>query len=236
MNDNVLDRYGHFRGEALHQLDKILRDVERVVQRTFPRVTKPGAQYGEDDILAELLPEESGIYIDVGAGEPVECSNTWQFYKRGWRGLLIEPLPQFWGSILRQRPRDSLCPMGCLDYAGFAKLRVCGTVSSIRPDWDIAAQSEMTIEVDSLAGILKSYPEMRAASLLSIDVEGSEQQVLEGIDWATFAPRVVIIEFRRYDSDKLGRDETGRWEDVLTRNGYSVHGHASDLNKVYIRD
>jgi len=50
------------------------------------------SQFGEDQILDKLLPEKKGFFLDIGAGRPIRYSNTYLFYKRGWNGILIDPL------------------------------------------------------------------------------------------------------------------------------------------------
>lgn len=33
------------------------------------------------------------MYVEVGANEPVNLSQTWHLEQKGWHGLLIEPIP-----------------------------------------------------------------------------------------------------------------------------------------------
>lgn len=40
----------------------------------------------------------SGIYVDIGAHHPFRFSNTYVFYKRGWRGINVDAMP---GSMTR---------------------------------------------------------------------------------------------------------------------------------------
>ena len=77
----------------LERFHAVLSQLRTYLECNVPTITRDGSQFDEDEILAGLLPEEFGVYVDIGAFDPVECSNTWQFYKRGWRGLLVEPLP-----------------------------------------------------------------------------------------------------------------------------------------------
>ena len=52
------------------------------------------SQYAEDIIIYNLLKSlkktKNGIFVDVGSHHPKRGSNTYFFYKRGWRGLLID--------------------------------------------------------------------------------------------------------------------------------------------------
>ena len=38
--------------------------------------------------------QQSGVYIDVGAGHPIADNVSFWFYERGWHGLVVEPQPE----------------------------------------------------------------------------------------------------------------------------------------------
>lgn len=205
------------------------------ILRRYSAGANPGSQYGEGSVILDLLPEPTGTYVDVGACHPTECSATWNLYTRGWSGLLVEPLPQHWYPLLRQRPRDRVCPIAVHERRGWAMLRVAGTVSSLRPDWDIASQIELAIETDTLAAVVEEYLPGREVDFLSIDVEGAEGRVLAGTDWSRIRPRAIMVEYRTYHPDRPGEDESATWEPDVLAQGYRVHWQ-DDLNRIYVRD
>ena len=50
------------------------------------------SQFGEDLWLADYFSDKrDGFYVDVGAFDPANVSNTLLLYRRGWRGINIEP-------------------------------------------------------------------------------------------------------------------------------------------------
>lgn len=203
-----------------------------ILNDTIPTVTCEGSQDNEDHFLRKILPGD-GMYIDIGASFPKECSNTWRLYQRGWRGLLVEPLPQCWYGLLRQRPGDYLLPVACSNANGSAKLRAFHTVSSLRPDWPIDSQCDIVVDTLTLASILDLFPDIRSkARLLSIDVEGYEKQVLEGNDWSTFKPQIIVLEYRLYDKEKPGVDISHEWTPILCHAGYR-HYQQTDLNQIW---
>jgi len=59
------------------------------------------AMEGEDIILRSLLRKKTGegSYFDIGSSEPILNSNTYLFYKRGWRGIAVDgrDLVNEWG-------------------------------------------------------------------------------------------------------------------------------------------
>src|ERR1039457_5849033 len=65
------------------------------------------SQFGEDTFLDYyFFGRRTGFYVDVGAFHPFNISNTYIFYKRGWRGINIEPNPASFRAFLKYRPRD----------------------------------------------------------------------------------------------------------------------------------
>ena len=65
------------------------------------------AQNFEDVILWRVLKDiDSGFYVDVGANGPVFDSVTKAFYDKGWRGINIEPMPDYYEKLSADRPRD----------------------------------------------------------------------------------------------------------------------------------
>lgn len=231
--------------QCLSKLDEIqLKDVEdvsavldglkRLLRRTYPPVTCEGGQHGEDGILADLLHGNTGIYVDIGAADPAQCSNTWHFYRRGWRGLLIEPLPEFWWALLMQRPGDLLVPVASSDVNGTARMSVRRTLSSLRSDWENDAKTEVVVHTETLRDTLGRYPcqYREKCRLCSIDVEGHERAVLRGIDWKTFRPEVFVIEYRDYNPKELGADLSPEWNHILFDHNY-VEVARTELNIIY---
>lgn len=221
--------------DASGLFSKLLGEVNRGLTRTYPNVALRGSQGNEDEILRELLPGD-GAYVDIGAAEPEQCSNTWQFYQRGWRGLLVEPLFSYWPALLHQRPGDFLYDAAVRNYTGFTLLRVQGSVSSVMPGWNIEEQASMVVPCETAAEVLAKFPTIRdACQLCSIDVEGAEGEVLEGIDWATFRPEVFCIEYRDYDPVKLGEDISGEWIGLLEAQGYNEVAR-TQLNVIFQKE
>ena len=64
------------------------------------------SQEGEDLVIDRLLKgKRNGFYVEVGCHHPHRFSNTFFFYKRGWRGVCIDPLPGTKDLFGRERAR-----------------------------------------------------------------------------------------------------------------------------------
>jgi hypothetical protein len=59
-----------------------------------------------------------GFYVEVGAFDPFMYSNTYFFYKKGWRGLLVEPNPTAFKRLCELRPRDTVINTAISSSAG----------------------------------------------------------------------------------------------------------------------
>lgn len=50
-----------------------------------------------------------GYFVEVGAHHPKRLSQTWLLEKVGWKGILIEPLPEYCSLLRRERPSSVVC-------------------------------------------------------------------------------------------------------------------------------
>jgi len=201
--------------------------------------TEAGSICEEDEILRALLPDDPVVYVDVGADQPKRRSNTWQFWKAGGRGLLIEPRSSQWYPLMRYRPRDHLWPTGVADFDGVGQIRIENGASSLARNWKIQAGApEEIIEVCHFQRVLDRFPAIRdSCQLCSIDVEGFERRVLRAIDWTRFRPRVLCVEHITFDpfDSSASNDQSQEWAHLLTDQGYEEHARTAQ-NVIYTRE
>jgi FkbM family methyltransferase len=77
------------------------------------------AQNFEDVMLWRALKHiEKGLYVDVGAQHPVIDSVSKAFYERGWRGIHIEPVPQYAELLRKDRPDETVLEIALADLDG----------------------------------------------------------------------------------------------------------------------
>jgi FkbM family methyltransferase len=63
------------------------------------------SQYGEDQFILANTPEH-GRFLDIGAWHPTAFSNTRVLWERGWSGIMIEPSPGPFMSLLNEYGND----------------------------------------------------------------------------------------------------------------------------------
>lgn len=163
------------------------------------------SQYGEDLIVDALLGCPSdGCYIDIGANDPEFLSNTRRFYIRGWHGINIEPEPNLFQKLSEGRPSDVNLNVGIGAESGTLKFYRLepSTLSSFDPavarynrrSLGAKALGEVILPVVTLTSVLDKHLKDREIDFMSVDVEGSELEVLQGNDWQRYRPRLILIE------------------------------------------
>jgi hypothetical protein len=97
---------------------KIRREEESHSVRSY-------ASEGEDLLTERLFygllakpAHEAGVYVDIGAYDPIRASNTHRLYRRGWHGLNMEPNPDQIPRFVEFRPRDTTVNIGVAEECG----------------------------------------------------------------------------------------------------------------------
>jgi len=187
---------------------------EILIAAFFKHIRSSYAQSGEDIIISDLF-SHLGIsnpsYLDIGANEPVALSNTYRLYKRGSKGVLIEPNPLLFKKLESKRPRDICINAGiAFDETTEADFYVfpnqahgLSTFSKADADfWENTGNEEIgkhKVEKIIKTPLITINEVMKAhfsphPNLVSIDVEGLDLQIAKTIDFSLFRPEVFCIE------------------------------------------
>ncbi len=142
-----------------------------------------------------------GLYVDVGAHNPVDLSTTKAFYDRGWSGINIEPSPDHFRALCEQRRRDINLQYAVGDHDGvvtfhdFIGTGLSTTDSAVADIHRKADRDAKTLEVPmrTLRSILADHP-LPEVHFFKVDVEGGEEAVLRGVDFDAFRPWIVLLE------------------------------------------
>ncbi|MDB4805035.1 FkbM family methyltransferase [bacterium] len=161
---------------------------------------------GEDMILSRMFSGKAhGFYVDIGAHHPRRFSNTYLFYRRGWRGMNIEPNPDIADAFRKERKRDINLQVGISDRDGILTYYLLDDPALNSFDRELTASRVATtpykvtstkkISVQRLDAVLRSHlPSGTKIDLLSIDTEGLDMAVLQSSDWDVFRPACVLVE------------------------------------------
>ena len=162
------------------------------------------AQNFEDVLLNRVFKNNTkGFYIDVGALHPSFESVTKAFYNRGWSGINIEPIKDYYNIIHQERSRDINLNIALSNYSGnleFFQIMEQPGNSTLdkKTAYRIAQEKglevfQYTVTVKTLADICEEYVDQKI-DFLKIDVEGLEEQVISGGNWEKFRPTILLIE------------------------------------------
>jgi FkbM family methyltransferase len=188
------------------------------------------SQYGEDLIIESLLPQKKdGFYIDIGANHPIKYSNTFLFYRKGWKGINVEPNPsRIWlFNIFRKRDLNLNIGIG----KNKSEINFYIFKESTLSTFDKIASEEyksmghpikkvIKIPITPLSEIIEKHANQKEIDILSIDTEGYDMEVLESNDWNKFRPRFLIIETLEYKKDGAGKKLNNIFDPYTEKIGY----------------
>jgi FkbM family methyltransferase len=184
--------------------------------------------------------QTDGSYVDVGGGHPVADNVSFWFYLKGWRGLVVEPQEALAEIYKGVRPHDHTVSCLAGRENGEAEFHVVdrlhGFSSTVREHAAGASQfgagyTTVAKPVRTLASLCTEAGLTRI-DFLKIDVEGAEGEVIAGMDFARWRPRVVVVEAVAPGSMA---EAWGAWEPALAAAGYRF-AFFDRLNRFYVAD
>ena len=167
----------------------------------FSPAINPGGRETEKQLLLEYLHTKvgaHGFYVDVGANDPFEYSQSHMLEERGWDGMCIEPQPRF-AAALRQTRKAMVVQKACGAPGCMGQklpLTVLGATAALEPGRVFStyhADDRFDVEMDTLDNILDEHG-VGAVDFLSLDVDGYEPEVLMGFTATRYKPKLILIE------------------------------------------
>ena len=183
--------------------------------------SRPRESYGLHGLDLKLLPYlnfRRGFFVEAGANDGLTQSNTYYLERyMGWRGMLVEPVPELAEKCRTNRPRCIVesCALVSADYREpTVPLRYANLMTVVEGAFKSKDDEDKHIDAGcdlqqvhtyslqapaaTLSGLLDKHG-VRRVDLLSLDVEGYELNALKGLDLARHAPRYMLIEARYRD-------------------------------------
>jgi FkbM family methyltransferase len=199
-----------------------------------PAVRLSYSQVGEDRLLMVLLGEPStGFYVEVGSNDPVNFSNTFAFYRMGWRGITIDANEALVAKHKRLRKRDIPVYAAVSDveeevvfteYAMHELSTISPEMRETQSGNSAQIVSEKKLRTVTLTTILDQYLSPSVTiDFLSIDVEGHDFNVLRSLDFSRYRPKMIVIEMHNFQMKSYSTDVIYKY---LTERGYVFIGYA----------
>lgn len=191
------------------------------------------SQEGEDMVIERFFnKKQKGFYIDVGAHHPIRYSNTYKFYKKGWRGINIDAMPGSMDLFNKLRPNDINLEYAISDTPQKMTFYIfngaeLNTLSKEEADYrnnknefvgcHIIDTKE--IETYTLSEVLdKHFPKKECIDFMSIDVEGLDFAVLKSNNWSKYKPKMILIEALNDRFDLRNLKENNIYDYLTTLN------------------
>jgi FkbM family methyltransferase len=201
------------------------------------------------EIIETHIGVERGRFVDVGAFDGIQWSNTHRLAKLGWTGIAIEPHPEFFTKLSHNlRELDVTCiNLAIGDHNGVGEIYLAGSLSTI-----IDGQVEIyrgvswssylfpddikkyPTQIRTLDHILEKHEWEPYFEFLSVDVEGAEIDVFRGFDVDRWRPKVIIVETHEESPERSLNWKAGVIGTMLDFYGYEKI-QSDTINTIYVR-
>lgn len=146
------------------------------------------SQAGQDLWVWEMLNEQrDGFFVEVGAYDGVQTSNTYALEQFGWSGVCIEANP----TLLDRLAANRTCEIvwgAVTSYTGtveFAGDRIVGS-------------GGFEVPCTTLTAMLDAVQAPHDIDYLSIDIEGGEFDALRVFDFERYSVKLMTVEHNLY--------------------------------------
>ena len=170
------------------------------------------SQSGQDEWVLSII-KHKGYFLDMGAYDGVHYSNTLLLEENGWYGLCVEPNPNNFKLLMKNRH--------CL----LSNTAITPNESDIFLMSDEGSSSQRSIEGEivvscaTIRTILKERFAPKYIDYISSDLERMDAEVWETFPFDEYSFGLATVEHCLYEG---GNDFKERIMKVMLRNGYLI--------------
>lgn len=193
------------------------------------------SQFGQDKFIIENIfkMKKNGFFIEAGAGDGINISNTYVLEKQyNWNGLCVEPNLELYEKLINNRKcyttnellysKDNLE----LDFTNYKLLG--GIETDLREKIkkkNIKTEKKKTVTLNK---ILEKINAPNIIDYFSLDTEGSEYEILKGIDFNKYTINYLSVEINK-DNEKYNLIK-----ELLEKNNYTIfRKHRVDIDFIH---
>lgn len=165
------------------------------------------SQIGQDiNVINYFNHKKNGYFVDIGATDGIEINNSYLLEKKyDWKGICIEPQQKYWNDLNKNRnsikDNSLLYSVKGLEM-DFSNAGVLGGITShINKRRKVKKSKKVKLKTETLNNILDKYNAPRFIDYVSLDTEGSEFEILKGIDFNKYKFGYLNIE-HNYEEPK----------------------------------
>jgi FkbM family methyltransferase len=146
-----------------------------------------------DVLLAEAIGwSRGGTFIELGGNDGLQASNSFLLERElGWRGVLIEAIPELAAEAQRNRPEAIVV---CAAASSSTRCAIIGMEYEDLTSKVRAGANDLMVATTTISTVIDDVTHGNVPDLLSIDVEGHELEVIAGIDLERHRPNWILVE------------------------------------------
>lgn len=160
------------------------------------------SQLGQDrNVLQYYKNKTDGFFVEVGAWDGIELSNTYALEKHGWKGVCVEPLPQRYEALVKNR--SCKCYNVAVDMESGKELEfvvaemLSGDLQRLdkeRVAREYGLSKRIPVKTLNFTDLLNDANAPQFIDFLSLDTEGSEYDILKGLDFQKYTFGYISVE------------------------------------------
>ena len=172
--------------------------------------------FGEDLIIDKIFKnKKKGTYVDVGCYHPIDGSNTYLLFKKGWSGINIDLNKVSIDLFEKARKKDINLNLAIsnkskkIKYYYRKNINMLNTINlKFAKNNFLRGFKTSFIQSQTLNSILKKKHFSKKIDFLNLDIEGNEINALKSLDFKKYAPKVICIEIH----ETSGRNKKNQFE------------------------
>ena len=199
---------------------------------------KTYSQLDQDlEVLKYYNNKTNGYFVDIGANDGITLSNTYLLEKEyNWNGICIEPVPTIFEKLQKNRPNtiNISSPLYNVNNK-IVTIVDDNLLSGIKNDLGKHKEKvlkknpkEYKLKTRTLTSVLDEHNAPNKIDYMSLDTEGSELKILNGLDFSKYKFGYINIE-HNYEEPRRTQ-----MRQLLESNGYIYYGdNKFDDNYIY---
>tara|TARA_Y100000816_G_C26030928_1_gene539688 strand:+ start:300 stop:1040 length:741 start_codon:yes stop_codon:yes gene_type:complete len=219
----------------LNSKNKILKKIYffyNIYFRNY-KYLKSSSQFDEDKFLKNFFKNKPiGKYLDLGCFHPVRDNNTYQLYRKGWRGINVDMNSLSIDLFNYFRPKDINLNIGIAKKKGKKTLYFSGDFSPLNTidenhldflnkNFNLKEKKIKLrkIQTQNINNVLKKY-KLNKIDFLTIDLEGYEYEILNILNFNKYKINLICIEILSHNlKSKKNRDKILQ---ILKKNNFKL--------------
>ena len=186
----------------MNTFEKIRMFHNIYIKNKFFITKKTYSMNKEDVFINNYFKKKRGFFVDVGAYHPLELSNTYLLYKKGWNGINIDINSLSIDYFNYLRPNDLNINIAVANRSGLNTIYYQKNKSPLNT-LNLKQASKIfsggfkrkKIKSHKLTSIIdKTKFKGKKINFLNIDAEGNDFEVLKSLNFIKYKPKLICVE------------------------------------------